>query len=144
MAIWHVAPLRFAPAFRALGVCEYSWLRYNNKFDEQIFGPQITFHYRASDNISLSGLSLSGLNKRSPQNDIQNGYLNWDKIFWLGCLDQRNDIFRQTLQIWHQIAKILLQICNILIPKNRLWKTNLSADDFVLFSRTKHAARRVI
>ena len=23
MAIWHVAPLRFAPAFRALGVCEH-------------------------------------------------------------------------------------------------------------------------
>ena len=23
---------RFAPAFRALGVCEHSWLRYNNKF----------------------------------------------------------------------------------------------------------------
>ena len=30
MAIWHVAPLRFAPAFRALGVCEHSWLRYDN------------------------------------------------------------------------------------------------------------------
>ena len=28
--IWHVAPRRFAPAFRALGVCEHSWLRYNN------------------------------------------------------------------------------------------------------------------
>ena len=25
MAIWHVAPLRFAPAFRALGVCEHIW-----------------------------------------------------------------------------------------------------------------------
>ena len=25
MAIWHVAPLRFAPAFRALGVCERIW-----------------------------------------------------------------------------------------------------------------------
>ena len=25
MAIWHVAPLRFAPAFRALGVCEHVW-----------------------------------------------------------------------------------------------------------------------
>ena len=24
MAIWHVAPLRFAPVFRALGVCEHS------------------------------------------------------------------------------------------------------------------------
>ena len=25
MAIWKVAPLRFAPAFRALGVCEHTW-----------------------------------------------------------------------------------------------------------------------
>ena len=25
MAIWHVAPLPFAPAFRALGVCEHIW-----------------------------------------------------------------------------------------------------------------------
>ena len=25
MAIWHVARLRFAPAFRALGVCEHIW-----------------------------------------------------------------------------------------------------------------------
>ena len=25
MAIWDVAPLRFAPAFRALGVCEHIW-----------------------------------------------------------------------------------------------------------------------
>ena len=25
MAIWHVAPLRFAPAFRALGVCQHIW-----------------------------------------------------------------------------------------------------------------------
>ena len=25
MAAWHVAPLRFAPAFRALGVCEHIW-----------------------------------------------------------------------------------------------------------------------
>ena len=25
MAIWHVAPFRFAPAFRALGVCEHIW-----------------------------------------------------------------------------------------------------------------------
>ena len=30
MAIWYVAPLRFAPAFRALGVCEHIWLRYRN------------------------------------------------------------------------------------------------------------------
>ena len=30
MAVWHVAPLRFAPAFRALGVCEHIWLRYRN------------------------------------------------------------------------------------------------------------------
>ena len=30
MAIWHVAPLRFVSAFRALGVCEHSWLRYRN------------------------------------------------------------------------------------------------------------------
>ena len=30
---------RFAPAFRALGLCEYSWVHYNN-FDEQIVGPQ--------------------------------------------------------------------------------------------------------
>ena len=28
VCIWHVAPLRFAPAFRALGVCEHSWLRF--------------------------------------------------------------------------------------------------------------------
>ena len=34
MAIWHVAPLRFAPAFRALGVCEHRWLRYNNYSDK--------------------------------------------------------------------------------------------------------------
>ena len=32
MAIWHVAPLRFAPAFRALGVCEHSWLGEIEKF----------------------------------------------------------------------------------------------------------------
>ena len=25
MAKWHVAPLRFAPAFKALGVCEHIW-----------------------------------------------------------------------------------------------------------------------
>ena len=25
MAIWHVAPFRFAPAFRSLGVCEHIW-----------------------------------------------------------------------------------------------------------------------
>ena len=25
MAIWHVAPLRFAPSFGALGVCEHIW-----------------------------------------------------------------------------------------------------------------------
>ena len=33
MAKWHVAPLRLAPAFRALGVCKHSWLRYNNYSD---------------------------------------------------------------------------------------------------------------
>ena len=38
MAIWHVAPLRFAPAFRALGVCEHIWLRYKN-FDPSCFDP---------------------------------------------------------------------------------------------------------
>ena len=31
---WHVAPLRFAPAFRALGVREQSWLRYNDYSDK--------------------------------------------------------------------------------------------------------------
>ena len=36
MAIWHVAPLCFAPAFTALGVCEYSWLRYNYTCDKQV------------------------------------------------------------------------------------------------------------
>ena len=25
MVIWHVTPLRFAPALRALGVCDYIW-----------------------------------------------------------------------------------------------------------------------
>ena len=34
MAMWHIARLRFAPAFRALGVCEHSWLRYNNNSDK--------------------------------------------------------------------------------------------------------------
>ena len=29
----HMAPLRFAPAFGALGVCEHSWLRYNINSD---------------------------------------------------------------------------------------------------------------
>ena len=38
MAKWHVAPLRFAPAFRALGVCEHIWLRYKN-FDPSCFDP---------------------------------------------------------------------------------------------------------
>ena len=38
MAIWHVAPLRFAPAFRALGVCEHIRLRYKN-FDPSCFDP---------------------------------------------------------------------------------------------------------
>ena len=33
-----VAPLRFAPAFRALGVCEHIWLRYKN-FDPSCFDP---------------------------------------------------------------------------------------------------------
>ena len=34
----NVAPLRFAPAFRALGVCEHIWLRYKN-FDPSCFDP---------------------------------------------------------------------------------------------------------
>ena len=38
MAIWHVAPLRFAPAFRELGVCEHIWPRYKN-FDPSCFDP---------------------------------------------------------------------------------------------------------
>ena len=38
MVIWHVAPLRFAPAFRALGVCEHIWLRCRN-FDPSCFDP---------------------------------------------------------------------------------------------------------
>ena len=38
MAKWHVAPLRFAPAFRALGVCEHIWLRYKN-FEPGCFYP---------------------------------------------------------------------------------------------------------
>ena len=38
MAIWHVAPLRFAPVFRALGVCEHIWLRCKN-FDPSCFDP---------------------------------------------------------------------------------------------------------
>ena len=38
MAIWHVAPLRFAHTFRALGVCEHIWLRYKN-FDPSCFNP---------------------------------------------------------------------------------------------------------
>ena len=38
MAIWHVALLRFAHAFRALGVCEHIWLRYKN-FDPSCFDP---------------------------------------------------------------------------------------------------------
>ena len=38
MAKWHVAPLRFAPAFRALGVCEHISLRYKN-FDPSCFDP---------------------------------------------------------------------------------------------------------
>ena len=36
MAIRHVAPLRFASAFRAIGVCEHIWLRYKN-FDPSCF-----------------------------------------------------------------------------------------------------------
>ena len=32
MSIWHVAPLRFAATFRALGACEDSWLRFR-KFE---------------------------------------------------------------------------------------------------------------
>ena len=38
MAICHVAPLLFAPAFRALGVCEHIWLRYES-FDPSCFDP---------------------------------------------------------------------------------------------------------
>ena len=38
MVKWHVAPLRFAPAFRALGVCEHIWLQYKN-FDPSCFDP---------------------------------------------------------------------------------------------------------
>ena len=38
MAIWHVAPLSFAPAFRALGVREHIWLLYKN-FDPSCFDP---------------------------------------------------------------------------------------------------------
>ena len=34
MAIWHVAPLRFIPEFRALGLCEHSRQRYNNNSDK--------------------------------------------------------------------------------------------------------------
>ena len=50
MAIWHVAPLRFAPAFRALGVCEHIWLRYDpscfdpiQKFDMPTWGLTLIF-----------------------------------------------------------------------------------------------------
>ena len=38
MAIWHVAPLHFAPAFKAIGVCEQIWLRYKN-LDPSCFDP---------------------------------------------------------------------------------------------------------
>ena len=38
MAIWHVAQLRFDPAFWALGVCEHIWLRYKH-FDPSFFDP---------------------------------------------------------------------------------------------------------
>ena len=38
MAIQHVAPFRFAPAFRALGVFEHIWLRYKI-FDPSCFDP---------------------------------------------------------------------------------------------------------
>ena len=51
MAIWHVAPLRFAPAFRALGVCEHIWLRYKN-FDPSCFDPIQNF------GMSTWGLTL--------------------------------------------------------------------------------------
>ena len=37
-AIWHVAPLRFAPAFRALGICEHVLIRHK-KFDPSCFDP---------------------------------------------------------------------------------------------------------
>ena len=30
VAIWHIAPLRFAPAISALAEREHRWLRYNN------------------------------------------------------------------------------------------------------------------
>ena len=40
----HVAPLRFAPAFCALGVCEHIWLRYKN-FNPSCFDPIQKFWY---------------------------------------------------------------------------------------------------
>ena len=52
MAIWHVAPLRFAPAFRTLGECEHSWLRYNNKlYYINCTKCRISFLYEMSDFI---------------------------------------------------------------------------------------------
>ena len=39
MAISHVAPLRFAPAFRTLGVCEHILLRYRNFECSNFIGP---------------------------------------------------------------------------------------------------------
>ena len=49
MAKWHVAPLRFAPAFRALAVCEHSWLRYDNKlYNINCTKCRVSFLYKIS------------------------------------------------------------------------------------------------
>ena len=53
MAIWHIAPLRFAPAFRALGVCDHSWLGEIEKFIIFTF-ERTSFRF---DPVSQSGCS---------------------------------------------------------------------------------------
>ena len=37
---WHVAPLRFAPAFRALGVCEFIWPFSRRSIWERLLSPK--------------------------------------------------------------------------------------------------------
>ena len=58
MAIGHVAPLRFAPAFRALGVCEHI----QRDFWATLFSPkwvEIFVAQMAGDEMSLPVMLLS-------------------------------------------------------------------------------------
>ena len=111
MAKWHVAPLRFVPAFRALEVCEHSWLRYNNKlYNINCTKCRVSFLYELSGFIFVRNVWFRFCTKCLVLVFVRDVVCTECRVYELSCpLNwHQGHHFGQFCNIWHLIWNFCL------------------------------------